>query len=342
MSQSDQQLLLQSRYLSYALIAAGCAVIVALLSGFILAALLSAVILAAFCLLVWHNSRQGTPEPHVQQLILVALSVAILFSLSFDTDLVLPWVVLPPLLFSALLPVRQAIASTVLYALLALVALHYSERIFDAIQYSPVLLLSLAIVGAFAFLREVRQNQLQPLRRTDNLTMAASREHLEEDLAKEILRSEREGSELAVIALALDPEHAAKLEPKALDTATMDIGRLLHNNLRLFDSYYLWKSHQFLILLPHTSSAQSVKIANTIRVKIRKELAVQGETLSVSMGVTGLNVGDEPQSMIRRAESALATTQAKASNRTQVFRESEPDNEPEPGTSAEDDTGEQA
>jgi len=342
MPQSDQQLLLQSRYLTYALFAAGCTVLVALLSGLILDALLSAAILATFCLLVLHNSRQGTPEPHVQKLILAVLSVAILFSLSFDTELVLPWVVLPPLLYVALLPVRQALAATIFYALLALVALHQSEQIFDAIQYSPVLLLSLGIVGAFAYLREVRQSQLQPLRRTDNLTMAASREHMEEDLAKEILRSEREGSELAVIALALDQTHATKLEPKALDNATMEIGRLLHNNLRLFDSYYLWKSHQFLIVLPHTSSAQAVKIANTIRVKIRKELSIQGETLSVSMGVSGLNVGDEPQSLIRRAESALTTTQAKASNRTQVYREAEPDNDPEPGKRADDETGEQA
>lgn len=336
MSQSDQQLLLQSRYITYALVAAGCAVVLALLQGLILAALLSASLLGIFCVLVWHSSREGSPQPHVQQVILAMLSIAILLSLNLDTELILPWVLLPPLLFGALLPVRQALAATVVFALLALFALHHSERIFEALQYSPVLLLSLGIVGAFAFLRDLRQQQLQPLRRTDNLTMAASLEHLVEDLAKEIQRSEREGSELAVIALAIDQEHSARLDPNDLDTATMEIGRLLHNSLRLFDSYYLWKNHQFLIVLPHTSSAQAVKIANTIRIKIRKELSVKGETLSVSMGVSGLNVGDEPQSLTRRAESALASTQAKASNRTLLYREAEPD------TRHEDDTGESA
>jgi diguanylate cyclase (GGDEF)-like protein len=189
------------------------------------------------------------------------------------------------------------------------------------------MLLCAGIAGTFIYLREILQRQLRPLRRTDNLTTAATQEHLEDDLAKEIQRSEREGSELSVIALALDREHTERLDARDLDDATIEIGRLLHNNLRLFDSYYLWKTQEFLIVLPHTSSAQAVKIANTIRVRIRRELKIKGESISVSMGVSGLNVGDEPRSLTERAERALEATRHKASNRTHLYRETEPTTE---------------
>lgn len=337
MSQSDQQLFLQSRFLIYALVIASGGVAAALLSGHFIAALLSGGIISALAILMIRHAESGTLAPKIQYLVLASLPLPVLLGLYAGLDEMMPWSLLPPLIFSFLLSAKKALVSTVLYAMLVLISLDHSGLIFDAAQYSPILLLCLGIVGGFSYLREIRQRQLQPLRRTDNLTMAASQEHLEEDLAKEIQRSEREGSELAVIALAIDQEHIAKLEAKELDNAAIEIGRLLHNNLRLFDSYYLWKTHQFLIVLPHTSSAQGVKIANTIRVKIRKELTVKGETLSVSMGVSGLNVGDDPKSMTRRAESALSTTQTKASNRTHLYRESELD-----ASTEDDQTGEPA
>ena len=125
------------------------------------------------------------------------------------------------------------------------------------------------------------------------------------------------------MALSVDTICKTKLSSKEQDTVTINIGKLLHNNLRLFDSYYLWEHHEFLIVLPHTSSSQALKIANALRIQIRKNIAMNNETITVSIGVSGLNIGDDSSSLTFRATQALKETLAKSSNRTNLYREIE-------------------
>ncbi len=331
MSQSDPHLLLQSKPLNYALVVAAAAAMVSLTQGRLFSALLTALLIAVLLVLRVKPEWSGQ-QKWIGLGLMAIIAVVILFALATDLPMSQTWLIVPPLVFAFLLPAKHALIGTLIYVLCALYFLAGSSRIFDTAQLGFILVLCAFIAGAFAYLRDIRQRQLQPLRRTDNLTTAATQEHLVDDLAKEIQRSEREGSELSVIALALDREHLERLAQRDLDNAVIEIGRLLHNNLRLFDSYYLWRSQEFLVVLPHTSSAQAVKIANTIRVKIRRELKIKGESISVSMGVSGLNVGDEPRSLTQRAERALEMTRSKASNRTLLHRDSSDESHDEAGS----------
>lgn len=74
----------------------------------------------------------------------------------------------------------------------------------DRHQFVACALLAVLLSGIFVFLREYKTRQLAPLRRTDELTQAASRDYLSADLHKEIQRSEREGIEMAVLLIGLD------------------------------------------------------------------------------------------------------------------------------------------
>ena len=74
---------------------------------------------------------------------------------------------------------------------------------------------------------------------------------------------------------------------------------------------------------PHTSSSQALKIANALRIQIRKNIAMNNETITVSIGVSGLNIGDDSSSLTFRATQALKETLAKSSNRTNLYREIE-------------------
>ena len=75
-------------------------------------------------------------------------------------------------------------------------------------------------------------------------------------------------------------------------------------------------------MLPHTSSVQAVKIANALRIQVRKSIEVKGEKITISAGVAGLNIGDDSSSLTYRATQALKETLDKSSNRTQIYRES--------------------
>jgi diguanylate cyclase (GGDEF)-like protein len=209
------------------------------------------------------------------------------------------------------------------FSVISMFALSSTNQSLEYIQVSLNYLLYIGISCSLVYLRELRRRQLKPLRRTDNLTTAAIREHLDDDLVKEIQRSEREGSDLATMALSVDTICNNKLSSKEQDTVTINIGKLLHNNLRLFDSYYLWEHHEFLIVLPHTSSSQALKIANALRIQIRKSITMSNEAITVSIGVSGLNIGDDSGSLTFRATQALKETLEKSSNRTNLYREIE-------------------
>ena len=337
MSQSDHQLLIHSKPYLSAAIFAGLLSATSLIEG----QFLVAVFAAALCsMLVLNKVKSENPlddEQNVQWLKYSSLGFAGLTVLGLMLDIVIvnTWLYVVPLFIFFFYEFKPALWIVGIFSLLALSSLNASENTFETIQIGLNYLLYLGISGSLVYLREVRRRQLKPLRRTDNLTMAASREHLDHDLSKEILRSEREGSELATLALKADDISLSKLSPKEQDAVTISIGKLLHNNLRLFDSYYLWDNHEFLVVLPHTSSAQAVKIANTLRVQIRKELSVKDEQITVSVGVAGLNVGDDSRALTQRAAHALKETQANGRNRTLLHRDKKDSEHEEPSERSE-------
>ncbi len=339
MAQSDHHILTHSK----AYLFATCTLLLLCIGYLATAQIFAGAITALLCLtLIVLRWPPGIIEKWPSALFLKACSLTVslftLWVLWLDPQSVQVWLFAAPLLLFFIFEFKPAIWLVGGYTLTLSIILGQQQDPIHNMLFAWHYILLIGISFSLVYLRELRRRQLKPLRRTDNLTSAATREHLDDDLAKEIQRSEREGCDLAIMALAIDPACLSRLSPKQQDTATIDIGRLLHNNLRLFDSYYMWQAHEFLIVLPHTSSAQAIKIANALRVKVRKEISVGKDDLTVSVGISGLNVGDDSQSLCQRATEALQQTQQKGENRTQLFRE---ENNPSDKEHAEQEEGRQ-
>lgn len=323
MSQSDHQLLIRAKSYFLSALLSGFLCITALFTGNLLLSLLSLIL----CVLLATGKFKAAHAVDMElshnwlKWISLALTFFALVGVFSGIGPMTVWLYAIPLLIFFFYDFRPAISLIVIISLLTAIVLTVAESPFENIQFVASYVWYLGISCALVYLREVRRKQLKPLRRTDNLTQAATREHLDDDLTKEIQRSEREGSELAVMALGLDPNCLSKLTAKQKASVLIELGRLLHNNLRVFDSYYLWEQDEFLIVLPHTSSAQANKIANELRVKVRKEISVKEEQVTISVGIVGLNVGDDSKVLPRKATEALQYAQRKGSNRTQLFRE---------------------
>jgi len=321
MAQSDQHLLIQSPTYLTAVLLTALAAFVALLSGQLTLAAVSFLISACLGFGRLRGEKLGAAALHrLMRYLSLALCVIILAGIVIGVSDMSLWLYSLPLLVFFFYDFKPAIWSIGAFSVLAVLFIGAQDPL-QNVQLTVNYIMSLGIGCSLVYLREVRRRQLKPLRRTDNLTMAATREHLDDDLNKEIQRSEREGSDLAVMALAIDAKSLESLSDKQKDIVIIDLGKLLHNNLRLFDSYYLWNRHEYLIILPHTSSAQAVKIANDLRVKVRKEVQSGEDSITISVGVAGLNVGDDCHSLPQRAASALQQTREKSSNQTQLYRD---------------------
>jgi diguanylate cyclase (GGDEF)-like protein len=252
-------------------------------------------------------------------IVMLLLTLVTLYSLINHPQLAEPWIYILPLLVYFIYPVNWGHYAVTCYSLilLYLLNLHYGGPAKVELRLNYLLCLSLALV--FVFLREIRNKQIKPLRRTDNLTTASTREYLQDDLEKEILRSEREGTELTVLALAADPSSLENMETMDKDVLLSRLGHTLHALLRPFDGYYRLENDQFIIVLPHTHTRDGLKTAEKIRLKAREALSKNNKKITVSLGVAGLNVGDDPESISQKALNALESAQRRGNNCTKSF-----------------------
>jgi diguanylate cyclase (GGDEF)-like protein len=229
------------------------------------------------------------------------------------------WLYAIPLITFALFPLTWAVLLVMFAMATVMIATLMPEAGPARHQLVSSLLLTTAIAGLLVFLREYKTRQLAPLRRTDELTQAASRDYLTADLHKEIQRSEREGTDMAIIMIGLDT-HLNDSDLDADIRAILPrIGRFLHSQLRDFDSYYRVADLQFLITLPGDTTAESAAKAEQIRKGLRALLVSHELDLTISAGIAGLNIGDDADSLQNSAANALRRAQQQGGNRVQSY-----------------------
>ena len=218
------------------------------------------------------------------------------------------WLYALPLIAFALFPGPLAAVLLAISVLAALIITQWQIVLADRHQMQPALVLTVLLAMVLVFLREYKARQLAPLRRTDELTQAASQEYLSADLHKEIQRSEREGSHLAVAMIELESRQEAPAPEEDIRAFLPRIGRYLHSQLRDFDTYYRVGNLQFLIILPGMGSSEAAKVADQLQQGLERLLATDALELSVSTGVSGLNIGDDSESLQRNVAAALRRT----------------------------------
>ncbi|MGF2685958.1 GGDEF domain-containing protein [Marinobacter sp. DUT-3] len=267
----------------------------------------------------FHPHRSRAPWPTINRLVLGTLLALLATSLWAGPWSLVHWLYAAPLLAFALLPLPWATVTTLVCALLAMIATQWSAGLPERHQMISAFLLTIMLAAILVFLREYKSRQLAPLRRTDELTQAASREYLSADLHKEIQRSEREGTDMSIIMLGLDT-HLSDTDPDAdIRSILPRIGRYLHSQLRDFDTYYRVADLQFLVILPGIATSDASNRAEVIRNGLRALLVSHGLELTVSAGIAGLNIGDNADSLQQSAANALRRAQQQGGNRAQSY-----------------------
>ncbi len=271
------------------------------------------------CSPTFNSSRQKHPWPAIQRLLFVALLMVLLATFWTGPWALSHWFYALPLLAFALLPLAPALAVTLAIMLLVGLAVPLAIGLADRHQMVSAFMLTTLLCGLLVFLREYKTRQLAPLRRTDELTQAASREYLSADLHKEIQRSEREGTDMSVIMIGLDTHLSDRNPDEDIRSILPRIGRYLHSQIRDFDTYYRVADLQFLVILPGIATQEAISRSETMRKGLGKLLAYHDMALTVSTGVAGLNIGDDADSLQQSAANALRRAQQQGGNRTQAY-----------------------
>ncbi|WP_018404850.1 GGDEF domain-containing protein [Marinobacter gelidimuriae] len=266
------------------------------------------------------RKRHGSaPWPALRAGFFVILVLLVATAALTDRWLMSYWLYGLPLLAYVAVPRRGAWIAIVAVVAIAMFMVYQASGIAQRHQMIGAFFLTLLLSLMLIFLLEFKRRQLMPLRRTDELTNAASQQHLTADLNKEIQRSEREGTTLSVIMLALKTSNDAEPAGADLRSILPQIRRYLHSHIRDFDAYYRVANLQFLIILPGITSSQASRQAEALQRGVQKLLTNHQLTMTLSTGAAGLNIGDDASSLQRSVTAALRRAQQHASHNSQNF-----------------------
>ena len=205
------------------------------------------------------------------------------------------------------------------------ISIRYDQRVDYTLlwQVSAVFVL-LLVAGGLFYLKQVSlQRQLEAAYRqterlavTDKLTGIYNRHRLDQVLGDETLKAERYGDAFGVIILDID--HFKRINDRhghrTGDTVLREFVDVLRNNCRQSDILGRWGGEEFLIIVPHADKPTLLVFAEKLRSAIEAAPFDDVEHVTTSIGASVYRDGDNPDTLIKRADDALYEAKEKGRN----------------------------
>lgn len=175
--------------------------------------------------------------------------------------------------------------------------------------------------------------QFQLISITDPLTGLLNRRYLEERLAEELKRSERQNYAMGFLMIDIDDfkYYNDQNGHQAGDLALEMTAQCLKSVLRAADVASRYGGEEFCILLPQTSLEEAKAIAERIRHRVERTRVPHGKTqpLGVVTVSIGISAYDEtlqtPTAIIGAADRALYLAKRRGKNRVEVLHDDQAD-----------------
>jgi len=161
------------------------------------------------------------------------------------------------------------------------------------------------------------QDKLEYLSNTDQLTKVKNRLYIDEILQKQYYKYMRNNEECSLILIDIDyfKDINDKYGHIVGDKFLVEFAALLQANIRESDILGRWGGEEFLIILPHATIKQAVKIANTLRKKIANFTFTDVISKTASFGVSSFSKGTTIMEVLENADKALYKSKEEGRNR---------------------------
>lgn len=168
---------------------------------------------------------------------------------------------------------------------------------------------------------EAAQNALLEASIRDELTGLHNRRFLMSRLHEEFERARRQGTSLGLLMMDLD--HFKEVNDEyghpVGDEVLRSVAQTLSGILREYDIAGRYGGEEFAVVSMETATDDLIKLAERIRERIGR-LDVHGKVIgikvTISIGATSLNDDDTPETLLKRADSALYRAKKEGRNRT--------------------------
>ncbi len=179
----------------------------------------------------------------------------------------------------------------------------------------PTLQLAAQIANAYDEIRQQSANLMTFTEvRTDPLTGVNNRRGLDDALNAQFALKTRYDAMFSLTLFDIDHFKQVNDQQGHLhgDRVLQELARLFDESIRETDMVARYGGEEFVIIMPYTDIEGACVFAERLREQVEKRLSI-----TVSGGVTAVQEGDTPETLIARADTALYG--AKTAGRNRVF-----------------------
>lgn len=195
------------------------------------------------------------------------------------------------ILYYFMMSERQAWISNIIFALVNVPLVWHLFEIHEAIRFTVTFSLLSAYSAVFLHIVAKQYSDLQKVATTDKLTGLYNRTLLTDSLEQVVHQANRTNT--AHTLIIMDVDHFKKINDELGheigDHVLIQLGVFLKNFLRDSDKAFRIGGEEFLLLLYNTDEVNSIDIAEKIRKGIENLSLIPGRTVTVSIGIAGLN-----------------------------------------------------
>ena len=163
------------------------------------------------------------------------------------------------------------------------------------------------------------QQELEDRAYRDGLTQIYNRRYFEEEFDREIARYKREKTPLSLFMLDIDKFKKVNdnYGHQAGDDILKGLVNLVKDNIRILDIFARWGGEEFACILPNTTLADAIIVAQNLRKIIEEYTFENSLRVTCSFGVAQFNKDDTKESVIKRVDSALYCAKEGGRNRVE-------------------------
>lgn len=183
------------------------------------------------------------------------------------------------------------------------------------------------VVGVMADVTERKQmlEEMCRLARTDSLTGLFNRGYFMELAGREVARCLRSGADLSFLIIDVDYFKAVNDTHghDAGDHALVALADVLRQSVREVDVVGRHGGEEFVVLLPDANHDEAVAVAKRIGGAVRENMVTCNDakiSLTVSIGMTSLQEGDDLDGLLKFADIALYAAKKKGRDRVEAYQ----------------------
>ena len=198
----------------------------------------------------------------------------------------------------------------------------YREETFT--EEDGKILRSLAFIFSFIVREEREKKELMEKAIRDHLTKLYNRLYLEEESVRELEKAKRYGYPISLIMFDLDDFKRVndRFGHDKGDEVLIRFANILRSKIRGTDIPVRFGGEEFVVLLPHTSTEEAIRVAERIRKEFERTLfRFHSEVikLTVSAGVSSCDPSEECrlEKLLYKADKALYEAKRSGKNRVE-------------------------